>query len=121
VGRTARAGRVGRSVTMVTPNQVLLLKAIEGETKVEMEELKVDEERVAEILLQVNTTVREADIELGEQDWDERRNINKRKKIILQGKNPEKVAKAKKAKLEAKRKRAKQERQENKKGKVFSG
>merc|ERR1740128_1214782 len=97
VGRTARAGRVGRSVTMVTPNQVLLLKAIEGETKVEMEELKVDEERVAEILLQVNTTVREADIELGEQDWDERRNINKRKKIILQGKNPEKVAKAKKA------------------------
>jgi len=121
VGRTARAGRVGRSVTMVTPNQVLLLKAIEGETKVEMEELKVDEERVAEILLQVNTTVREADIELGEQDWDERRNINKRKKIILQGKNPEKVAMAKKAKLEAKRKRAKQERQENKKGKVLSG
>ena len=65
--------------------------------------------------------MREADIELGEQDWDERRNINKRKKIILQGKNPEKVAKAKKAKLEAKRKRAKQERQENKKGKVLSG
>ena len=65
--------------------------------------------------------MREADIELGEQDWDERRNINKRKKIILQGKNPEKVAKAKKAKLEAKRKRGQAGATREQEGKVLIG
>jgi len=95
VGRTARAGRGGKAVTLVTPTQVGLVQAIEAETKVRMEEMSVDEEKVAEILLQVNTTLREADIELGEEDWDERKNINKRKKIILQGKNPDFVQKEK--------------------------
>merc|ERR1711911_95065 len=109
-GRTARAGRVGKAVTLVIPTQVALLQAIEGETKVRMEELSIDEERVAEILLQVNTTLREVDIELGEQDWDEKKNINKRKKIILEGKDPEQVEKAKEEYLKEKRKRAKKER-----------
>jgi len=110
VGRTARAGRVGKAVTLVIPTQVALLQAIEGETKVRMEELSIDEERVAEILLQVNTTLREVDIELGEQDWDEKKNINKRKKIILEGKDPEQVQKAEEEYLKEKRKRAKKER-----------
>ncbi len=43
------------------------------------------------VFVQVNTTLREVDIELGEQDWDEKKNINKRKKIILEGKNPDQV------------------------------
>lgn len=30
-------------------------------------------------------------IELDEKDWDERRNINKRKKLILEGKDPDEV------------------------------
>jgi hypothetical protein len=32
-------------------------------------------------------------IELDEKDWDERRNINKRKKLILEGKDPDEVKK----------------------------
>ena len=58
----------------------------------------------------MNTTLREVDIELGEQDWDEKKNINKRKKIILEGKDPEQVQKAKEEYLKEKRKRAKKER-----------
>jgi len=75
-----------------------------------MEELSIDEARVAEILVQVNSTLREADIELGEQDWDERKNINKRKKIILDGKDPDQVQKEKEQWLKEKRKLAKKER-----------
>jgi len=95
VGRTARAGRVGKAVTLVTPTQVGLLQAIESETKVRMEELPINEDRVAEILVQVNTSVREADIEMGEQDWDERKRINKRKKVIQSGHDPDKLERLK--------------------------
>jgi len=109
VGRTARAGRVGKAVTLVTPTQVGLLQAIERDTKVRMEELSLNEERVAEILVQVNTTLREADIEMGEQDWDERRNINKRKKIIMQGEDPDEVRRRNERRLKRKRKQQKQE------------
>ena len=55
--------------------------------------------------------MREVDIELGEQDWDERKNINKRKKIILQGRNPDQVAKEKERRFKQKRQLAKQQRQ----------
>ena len=61
-------------------------------------------------LFKVNSTLREADIELGEQDWDERKNINKRKKIILDGKDPDQVQKEKEQWLKEKRKLAKKER-----------
>ncbi len=37
--------------------------------------------------------MREVSIELDEKDWEERRNINKRKKLILEGKDPDQVRK----------------------------
>jgi len=100
VGRTARAGRGGMSVTLLVPSQIALLKAIETETKVMMQELKINEEKVAEIILQVNSTLREADIEMEFDDWNERKEIQKRVKLLTQGKDPEKV----KAQLDKRRK-----------------
>lgn len=91
VGRTARAGKGGRSVTLVIPTQVGLLQAVEAETNVRMEELPINEEKIAEILLQVNTTVSECSIDLGTEDWDEKKNMNKRKKLILKGLDPDTV------------------------------
>ena len=86
VGRTARAGRKGQAVSIVTPNDLKLLLAIEALCKTKMVALEVDEDSVKKIMKQVNTTRREQEIKLDRTDFDERRNINKRKKLIMQGK-----------------------------------
>lgn len=101
VGRTARAGRGGKSVTFVIPTQIGLLQAVEEHVNVKMEEWTLDENKIAEIILQVNTTFRECNIELESEDWDERRNIHKRKDQILRGLDPE-VEDAKKKKVQLK-------------------
>lgn len=41
VGRTARAGRGGFSVTLITPNDIKLLHAVEGRIGKELKEFKV--------------------------------------------------------------------------------
>ena len=54
MGRTTRAGREGRAVGLVAPQDVGLVRAIEEHTGAKMTELELD----AEILVQVNTAVR---------------------------------------------------------------
>merc|ERR1719433_1515696 len=48
VGRTARAGRGGQSVSLVTAHDVGLVKAVERHTGVQMTELELDDSRVSE-------------------------------------------------------------------------
>ena len=87
MGRTARAGREGRAVSLVTPQDVGLVRAIEEHTGAKMTELELDDSRVAEILVQVNTARREADLQLGEQDWGLARETNKRKQSVHPAQN----------------------------------
>ena len=47
-----------------------------------------EEKEVEQILNQVNITKREQEIKLDEEDFDEKRKINKRKKLISQGLDP---------------------------------
>jgi len=119
VGRTARAGRVGRAVTLVTPHDINLIYAIEDLINTKLVEMELDESEVALILTQVNVTLREAEIVLGEEDWDERKNINKRKKLLLEGKDPDLEEKKKQKIWKTKRKDAiREQKKRNRKNEI---
>ncbi|XP_068591040.1 probable ATP-dependent RNA helicase DDX49 [Cebidichthys violaceus] len=99
VGRTARAGRNGVSITLVTQYDIHLVHSIEGQIKTKLKEYPVVEKEVLKILTQVNVTRRECEIKLESTDFDEKKEINKRKQLILEGKDPDLEAK-RKAELE---------------------
>ncbi|XP_068082762.1 probable ATP-dependent RNA helicase DDX49 [Anabrus simplex] len=89
VGRTARAGRGGTAISLMTPHDIHLIHAIEATINTKLVEYKVDGKEVAKIFTQVSVTKREAEIKLDETDFYERKKINKRKKLILEGKDPD--------------------------------
>ncbi|KAM4858136.1 putative ATP-dependent RNA helicase DDX49 isoform 1-T1 [Urocitellus parryii] len=86
VGRTARAGRQGQAITLVTQYDIHLVHAIEEQIKKQLEELSVEEAKVLQILTQVNVVRRECEIKLEAAHFDEKKEINKRKQLILEGK-----------------------------------
>lgn len=67
VGRTARAGRAGKSITLVTQYDVELLQRIESVVDVGMTEWAVDKEEVALLRERVDEAGRVAASELREQ------------------------------------------------------
>ncbi|NXP19651.1 DDX49 helicase, partial [Scytalopus superciliaris] len=62
VGRTARAGRKGIAITLVTQYDIHLVHSIEEEIKLKLQEFSVEEQQVLDILTQVNVTRRECEI-----------------------------------------------------------
>ncbi|XP_017529984.3 probable ATP-dependent RNA helicase DDX49 isoform X1 [Manis javanica] len=141
VGRTARAGRQGQAITLVTQYDIHLVHAIEEQIspkfllsgyqnklptvarcswrpypgphcvakhplpvvstlpctppEKKLDEFSVEEDGVLQILTQVNVVRRECEIKLEAANFDEKKEINKRKQLILEGKDPDLEAKRK--------------------------
>ncbi|XP_069783893.1 probable ATP-dependent RNA helicase DDX49 [Narcine bancroftii] len=89
VGRTARAGRNGISITLITQYDIHVVHAIEEEIKTKLQEFPVVESEVLKILTHVNVTRRQCESELESTDFDEKKEINKRKQMILEGRDPD--------------------------------
>ena len=117
VGRTARAGRGGGAVSLVTPQDVGLVHAIEAHTGVAWTELELEDERVGEIMVQVNTLYREAELKLEQDDWGKSREVNVRKRKIQQGIDPDNELKQKQ---KARRKLIKKQKKERLKKKIHA-
>ena len=65
------------------------MQATEQHTGVTWTELELEDERVGEIMVQVNTLYREAEMKLEKEDWGKNREVNIRKKKIQQGIDPD--------------------------------
>ncbi|XP_072050708.1 probable ATP-dependent RNA helicase DDX49 [Amphiura filiformis] len=105
VGRTARAGRGGMAITMVTQFDVKLVYAVEQRINTKLTEYSIEESEVLPILNEVALAKSQAEMKLEELDFGERKAINKRKQLIMEGKDPEEeLAKEKKEKKRKRRK-----------------
>ncbi|KAB0799222.1 hypothetical protein PPYR_07102 [Photinus pyralis] len=89
VGRTARAGKGGMAITLVTPTDLKSLYAIEERINTKLTEFKIDDREVGKIFTQISVTESEAHIKLDEKDFYQKKLINLRKKWILEGLDPD--------------------------------
>ncbi|KAK4049407.1 putative RNA helicase [Microbotryomycetes sp. JL201] len=100
VGRTARAGRRGTSITFVTENDIELVHALEDRINTKLEELELPEEPVLELLNSVSIAKRMANMDLHSQGFGLKQQTNKKKNELLNKNNisDQRQAKAKKVK-----------------------
>ncbi|XP_030246878.1 probable ATP-dependent RNA helicase Dbp45A, partial [Drosophila navojoa] len=117
VGRTARAGRKGLAISIFRfPRDLELLGAIEAEINCKLTEHPIDQRMVERIFMQVNVTRRESEMQLDNNDFDERAKNYRRKTWIMEGKDPDEMEalyrKKQKEKLREIRRKRKQQRME---------
>ncbi|KAK9886908.1 hypothetical protein WA026_019165 [Henosepilachna vigintioctopunctata] len=89
VGRTARAGRSGKSISLISPEDIPTLVEIEKNINTKLTEFKVSDKEVGIIFAQISVCKSEAYIKLDEQDFYEKRKINLIKRRILEGLDPD--------------------------------
>ncbi|GAA5924907.1 ATP-dependent RNA helicase DBP8 [Sporobolomyces koalae] len=85
VGRTARAGRKGTSVTFVTEGDVDLVKALEDRIGTQLEGLELPEEPVLELLNSVSIAKRMANMALHSEGFGSKQENNRKKAGIVKG------------------------------------
>ena len=97
VGRTARAGRGGMAVTLTTQYDIERIKAIEERINTKLEVFQTNENEAVKLLKAVSVVRREVELKLTDSNFGEKREINKRKKKILD-KEAERAKKKRKVK-----------------------
>ncbi|KAG2176118.1 hypothetical protein INT43_005351 [Umbelopsis isabellina] len=80
VGRTARAGRGGQALSIITERDVQLVHNIEAKINKQMEEYKINENKILEELSEVTTAKRVARMHLHDTNFGERRELRKMKR-----------------------------------------
>lgn len=100
VGRTARAGRGGMSLMLLTQHDIQRIKAIESHINVTMSEFETSETDALKLLKIVAITKREVEIRLNNSSFGDKRKINKRKAMLLSGKTSKNMKKRKAEKEE---------------------
>ncbi|CAG8806122.1 11980_t:CDS:2, partial [Racocetra persica] len=84
VGRTARAGRGGVALSIVTERDIDLVHNIEARTNKQMEEWKINENKVVESLNEIATAKRVAVMHLHDTDFGGVKEIHKKKRAVLE-------------------------------------
>ncbi|KAI9032243.1 P-loop containing nucleoside triphosphate hydrolase protein [Hyaloraphidium curvatum] len=82
VGRTARAGRGGRAIAMVTEHDVGLLLNVEKKIGKKLEALMVPENKVLDLLEAVSVAKRVANLHLADLNFGAKRELNAKKERI---------------------------------------
>lgn len=80
VGRTARAGRGGLSISFITQNDIDIIHAIEAETKKRLDAYECDEKEVLEDITKVFKARRVARMKMSEDGYDEKAAARKKQK-----------------------------------------
>lgn len=116
VGRTARAGRKGLAISIFRfPRDLELLGEIETAINTKLTEHPVDQRMVERIFMQVNVARREQEINLDNNDFDERAQNYRRKKWIMDGLDPDEMEEKYRKKQKDKLKEIRRKRKEHEK------
>ncbi|KAJ8728760.1 hypothetical protein PYW07_006456 [Mythimna separata] len=89
VGRTARAGRTGMAISLITPYDILRLGEIEEAIKTKLTEYKIDDDEAVKIFTTVSVTRREQEAQLDNEEFEQRKKNYRIKRWIQAGVDPD--------------------------------
>lgn len=84
VGRTARAGKKGDAISIISEKDITRIQAIEDRINKKMDKYEAitDDKVIKDILSAVSSAQREAKMDMERENFGERKKINKRKKAL---------------------------------------